>query len=503
MKRALSILLSLVMVFGITSSMPLSVSAKEGADYLSYRLSDDGKTYSVVDYKWFKDCDSYMYTDVVIPPFYKDKEVTSIGDKAFWEGDVTSVKMYWTIKSIGDCAFWSCRNLTSIEIPEGVKEIGENTFGACSNLKTVTLPESLTDLGSWAFGTCTSLTSIAIPGGVKRIKGETFQSCVSLSSVTIGDGIEYIGNDAFNSCKSLSSITIPDSVTYIGDHSFGNCTGLKSVTIPGTVTTIGEEAFGYIFNENYEYKKIGKFTITGIKNTAAEAYAKKNGFDFIEIECKHSTKKWVTAKKATANNPGLKQRKCTICKKVLESAKIPQLKCATPKLKSVTNTATGIKFTWNKVSGADSYTVYKKVGKGSWKAIKDSIKTTSFTDKNVKSGTTYKYTVKAKNEVGFSDYNTAGLTIKCIADPVLKAPTSTKKGIVLKWSKVKGAQGYVVYRKADNGNFTRLATIKGLTKITYTDKKAKKGVKYSYKIRAYSGKTYSAQSNVKTIKDRY
>ena len=91
MKRIFSFLLSLVIFSGVFISVPLRVSAKTTADYLSFELNGDGKSYGVSDYKWFKDCDSYLYTDVIIPSTYKGKPVTSINDNAFWEGDITSV----------------------------------------------------------------------------------------------------------------------------------------------------------------------------------------------------------------------------------------------------------------------------------------------------------------------------------------------------------------------------------------------------------------------------
>ena len=50
---------------------------------------------------------------------------------------------------------------------------------------------------------------------------------------------------------------------------------------------------------------------------------------------------------------------------------------------------------WNKVKGADGYTVlYKTKAKGSWKKLKN-IKKTSYTKTKLKSGKTYYFTVKA------------------------------------------------------------------------------------------------------------
>ena len=362
-------------------------------------------------------------------------------------------------------------------------------------------------------------------------------------NLVIKSGAKSIAQSAFENQNNLVGVDFTEDIEYIGAHAFAGCAKLKSVAIPDSVEYIGEYAFGYARDTENKVEKYKNFKILGFKDSSTQIYAEENGFEFVVVDHIHRKGPWITDKNASCTKGGSKHKECTICKEVLETAtipakghrasnwivskkatenavgskyqkctvcavklkteKIPQLKCATPKLKSVENVSTGVKITWNKVTGADSYTVYRKKGNGSWKAIKGSIKTTYFVDVNAKSGTTYKYTVKAKNEVGFSGYNTKGLTIKCIADPVLKVPASTKTGITLKWNKVTGAQGYVIYRKTGNGNFVKFATVKGATKASYTDKKAKKGVTYTYKIKAHSGNTYSAFSNAKTIKDKY
>ncbi len=75
------------------------------------------------------------------------------------------------------------------------------------------------------------------------------------------------------------------------------------------------------------------------------------------------------------------------------------------------------------------------------------------------------------------------------------------------WKKVRGANGYYVYRATSaKGKYTQLKIVKGNAAVTYADKKVKKNKKYYYKVRAYrsvSGKnvygTYSSAVNV-TIK---
>ena len=84
-----------------------------------------------------------------------------------------------------------------------------------------------------------------------------------------------------------------------------------------------------------------------------------------------------------------------------------------------------------------------------------------------------------------------------------RRPAQTTTTITLKWSKVTGASGYVIYRKTGSGSYKKLKTEKGVSNLSYRDSSAKKGKTYTYKVKAYKSKTYSAYSNTKTIKDKY
>lgn len=65
----------------------------------------------------------------------------------------------------------------------------------------------------------------------------------------------------------------------------------------------------------------------------------------------------------------------------------------------------------------------------------------------------------------------------------------SKKAIKLTWNKVKNADTYYVYKKNAEGKYEQVATTK---KLTYTDKKVKKGNYYYYKVIA----AYQAESQI-------
>ena len=163
-----------------------------------------------------------------------------------WGGNELAVKQVVIepgITAIGDCAFKTCKSLTSITIPEGVTRIGEFALYQCHSLTSITIPEGVTSIDYCAFADSNKLISITIPGSVTSIGEQAFDYCTGLTSVALLEGVTSIGKNAFRKCSSLTSVTIPGSVTSIGEKAFYECTSLTSVTIPGSVTSFGDFAF--------------------------------------------------------------------------------------------------------------------------------------------------------------------------------------------------------------------------------------------------------------------
>jgi hypothetical protein len=240
---------------------------------------------------------SYSDSDGVL--FDKNK-TTLICYPAYKKGESYIIPS--SVNSIGDFAFFGCKNLTGIIITAGVTSIGSDVFNLCNNLSNITvdgrnsaycdsdgvlfnknmtalvrfppnrkettyvIPVGVSSIEKHAFFICSSILGIGLHPGVSSIGEEAFFMCANLAVIYIPDTVSSIGEAAFAHCKSLNyiillanitaiergvfrgcesltEIIIPDSVTSIGVLAFENCVNLTSITIPESVTSIGDYAF--------------------------------------------------------------------------------------------------------------------------------------------------------------------------------------------------------------------------------------------------------------------
>ncbi len=153
---------------------------------------------------------------------------------------------------------------------------------------------------------------------------------------------------------------------------------------------------------------------------------------------------------------------------------------------TVTRSESSVKLSWEKVSGATGYRVYLYNEKTKKYKTLGTTEKLSCTVKKLKSGTTYKFSVKAYTKTSKGTvWAEETHRITTATKPVV--PTVTAKAgegkAVLNWKTVTGATGYVVYMsEKKDGSYKKLGTT---GKLSCTVKNLKKGKNYYFKVKAY------------------
>ncbi|MBR5426994.1 MAG: hypothetical protein IK118_01490, partial [Clostridia bacterium] len=178
--------------------------------------------------------------------------------------------------------------------------------------------------------------------------------------------------------------------------------------------------------------------------------------------------------------------------------KMTRLGAITPTL---ANASTGITVKWTKVTGASGYYIYRKAGSGSYTLVKKltSASTVSYSDTAVKteSGTVYTYYVRAYKGTTKGAISAKAITRLGTITPTL-ANAST--GITVKWTKIAGATGYYVYRKAGSGSYSLVKKITSGATVSLTDTDTKNGTSYTYYVRAFKSSTMGAYTVKKIVR---
>ena len=209
-------------------------------DDLTWELKQDGTLY--ISGKGAM----YNYDTIDYPPWYGCR------------GQITAVVIEEGVTTIGDLAFYYCKQLRSVTIPDSLTMIGFASFMECDNLSYIEIGANVVYIGEHVFCGCELLQTFTVakenPAYANDSYGVLFdknmETLIAAPGAITGHydipyGVIKIGDDAFNGCNGLTGITIPNTVTTIGNGAFSCCFGLTSVTIPASVTLIDHAAFWY------------------------------------------------------------------------------------------------------------------------------------------------------------------------------------------------------------------------------------------------------------------
>ena len=551
----------------------------------------------------------------------------------FGSENLTNVDIPETVRTIGANAFGNCTALEEVYLPYGLESIDGAAFH-CTALKSAVIPDSVKNIGDYAFGYYSAEDIEFVKNSAFEIKGrsgtaaEEYAAENGFSFTDVAPrqpAIWYAYTDKISAnvfWENVEDAEYYEIYRKTGDGEFEKIAeaGCDGETVFSDTTVENGKTYTYCVvsvkgnvksssekSVDIEFVKISTPALVGAKmtqkgiyvtwETVSDAdgyilYRKTDSTQWTEIA---AFKGGVTAFEDTTCKSG--QTYCYTVKAYRGTVEsgcdydgVSAMYLSIPKLKKAENASSGIKITWEKVTGANGYIIGRKSGTGGWTKIAQTKDVNTYTDKTAKAGTTYTYTVvPVCGEVkGF--YNEKGVTYRrlshvttqsaantadgikitwkpvsnctgykvyrktengsytkiatlkgaktsdytdkkatsgvkyyykvvaysgsyassftevsrfCLDNPQLSSASSGKSGVTVKWSTVKGASGYYVYRKTGDGSYTKIATVKGQTKKSYLDKSAKKGKTYTYKVKAYYGKTTSAYSNTKTVKDKY
>jgi len=150
--------------------------------------------------------------------------------------------------------------------------------------------------------------------------------------------------------------------------------------------------------------------------------------------------------------------------------------------------------TWDEVTDAVSYDVYRKTGVGSYTPIKIGAPPPPYTDIALEDGNTYTYVVRAVDAAAkqSANSNAALVTLKPAAPTGLSATGGDQK-VDLTWSPVTGATSYNIYRSLTTGGPYGTAIVSPTA--SYTDSTVTNGTKYYYVVYAVNSAGESATSS--------
>ena len=150
-----------------------------------------------------------------------------------------------------------------------------------------------------------------------------------------------------------------------------------------------------------------------------------------------------------------------------------------------------VKIKWDVQAGVTGYVVFKQNTsnkKYTKLATIEGANNNTYIDKGLKLGQKYRYKVKSYIAINGKDYrSTYSKVVGARPKPArgnIKYLKNKRRSIKVKFRTVRGATNYQVFRKDSVSNkYKKIAGFKS-NKTYYFDKKVKKGVTYTYKVRA-------------------
>ena len=425
-------------------------------------------------------CTSHVWDSGVVT---KKPTYTSTGTKKYTCTNCGETKIETIAKLVCTSHVWDSGKVVTAPTykTEGTKKY---TCKNCGETKTETIAKLVCTSHVWDAGVVTKKPTYTSTGTKKytctncgETKTETIAKLVCTSHVW--DSGVVTKKPTYTSAGTKEYTCVNCGTTKTSSIAMLK---LSKVTVKTAVSSTGikiswtseKNASGY-----YIYRKSGKGQYALLKKvTGANTLA----FNDTKVTSGVIYTYKVQAYKGTVVGAGTEASRCFV---------------GTAKAKTA-NESTGIKLSWNKVGGARSYKIYKRIGTGKYTCIKTASSTTfTYLDKAVKAGTIYTYAVKPY--IGRTAGTYVASKYVCLR-PVTAKVSAARNGVTVRWTKTAGATSYRVYRKTAGGKYALVKKIGGANALSWTDTNTAKGKTYYYYVRAFKGNYYSAASKAVNVK---
>ncbi len=421
------------------------------------------------------------------------------------------------------------------------------------------IPETVEEIDRGAFA-CTGVRHITIPSNVKSIGALAFYDN-PLTDIDFRNGIQYIYDSAFLACPDIKELHIPSSIRYVGAFAFGydyaiDYDGIKLFLDNNGIkyNSLNEDnvesylaQIGYTLDTFMYLDSDPKVTIYAPSGSAANTYAKQNGLKFVRSQALTPelvsavsgdggmTVTWTRSDDAVGyyvyrknlnnvweriaivrgagntsyfdkgafsgkNNTYTVRAYNTLGQSYCYQSGVSGVYVPYVKLKAVVNNVGGVRVSWERQSGVEYYSIYRKAeGQASWHYVGKSAKNaTSYLDTTVDGNKRYIYTVKGTVGSVYGSYDNTGMASIYVEAPEFSVYNITN-GIAIKWSHNDYADCFRIYRKT-NGGAWQLIKVAGSDETVYYDKDVIRGTSYTYTVRAvYNGSLSCYYPEGKTI----
>ncbi len=291
MKKAICLILSLIMIMSFATSFSASIVDVGDMSSTYDEASGDEATKNEATFDTSVP-DNYQKSgkcgDNARWYYYEDEKTLIISGTGATETESTKTGAAYStlpfekavvkegITELDNYAFAYCKSLEEISLPDTLEILNAFMFSGCEKLKSVTVPKNVSFVGTMMFDKCYALEELIVDPEnkvfdsrdncnaivntetncirvairtttfsktVTAIGGGSYSGAPGVVEIVMPDTITDIFGDPFMACNELETVVLSPSLKEVGMNDFADCSSLKNVTIPNGIKSISPYAF--------------------------------------------------------------------------------------------------------------------------------------------------------------------------------------------------------------------------------------------------------------------